>query len=299
MDPPVSVPIESGTWYAATEAADPPLDPPGTRPEVPRVGGRPERGVLGGRAHRELVHVGLAQDHRAGVAEALRDVGVERRPVSLQDPGARPCTGRPATDTRSLSATGIPSSGWSASSARRALGASGGQARVGGIGLRHRPVVVDRQPRVQAAVRGAGAGEVRGRDLARGDVAGPEEARQLVGEQGRRVGRRGRSSPPGHSPPRIAGTTKNVAVALGRVARGRRPAPATAAPHPRAGCSPARSPAPSAGSRRCPARRASAYWSRMWLSWPWSRASSSSVSPRRARWATCSTSERVSEAMAR
>ena len=36
-----------------------------------------------------------------------------------------------------------------------------------------------------------------------------------------------------------------------------------------------------------------AYWSRMWLSWPSSRVSSSSVRPRRARWATCSTSERT------
>ena len=35
-----------------------------------------------------------------------------------------------------------------------------------------------------------------------------------------------------------------------------------------------------------------AYWSRMWLSWPSRRASSSSVSPRRARCATCSTSSR-------
>src|SRR5262245_19763057 len=32
IDPPVSVPIESGAWYAATAAADPPLEPPGTRP---------------------------------------------------------------------------------------------------------------------------------------------------------------------------------------------------------------------------------------------------------------------------
>ena len=31
IEPPVSVPIESGTWYAATDAAEPPLLPPGTR----------------------------------------------------------------------------------------------------------------------------------------------------------------------------------------------------------------------------------------------------------------------------
>src|SRR4029453_9460843 len=31
IDPPVSVPIPSGAWPAATAAADPPLEPPGTR----------------------------------------------------------------------------------------------------------------------------------------------------------------------------------------------------------------------------------------------------------------------------
>ena len=31
MEPPVSVPIESGAWKAATAAEDPPDDPPGTR----------------------------------------------------------------------------------------------------------------------------------------------------------------------------------------------------------------------------------------------------------------------------
>ena len=32
MDPPVSVPMPSGLWNAATAAAEPPLLPPGTRP---------------------------------------------------------------------------------------------------------------------------------------------------------------------------------------------------------------------------------------------------------------------------
>ena len=31
IEPPVSVPIASGAWYAATAAAEPPLLPPGTR----------------------------------------------------------------------------------------------------------------------------------------------------------------------------------------------------------------------------------------------------------------------------
>ena len=31
IEPPVSVPIDSGAWKAATAAAEPPLQPPGTR----------------------------------------------------------------------------------------------------------------------------------------------------------------------------------------------------------------------------------------------------------------------------
>ena len=43
---------------------------------IPRVARRPERGMLGRRAHRELVAVGLADDHRAGAARDAR----RRRP---------------------------------------------------------------------------------------------------------------------------------------------------------------------------------------------------------------------------
>ena len=89
IEPPVSVPIPNGAWYAATAAAEPPLLPPGHRVEVPRVADRPERGPLVRRAHRELVHVRLAEDHGAGVAQALGDVGVVRRDVALEDPRAR------------------------------------------------------------------------------------------------------------------------------------------------------------------------------------------------------------------
>ena len=56
--------------------------------EVPRVGRRAVGRVLGRAAHRELVHVGLAQDHRAGGTQALGDVGVVRRPIALEDPRA-------------------------------------------------------------------------------------------------------------------------------------------------------------------------------------------------------------------
>ncbi len=78
MEPPVSVPMATGTWYAATAAAEPPDEPPGTRDEVPGVGRGPVAGVLGRRAHGELVHVGLAHDDRAGRIEPLHDVRVVR-----------------------------------------------------------------------------------------------------------------------------------------------------------------------------------------------------------------------------
>ena len=61
IEPPVSVPIASGAWNAATAAAEPPLRAARHALEVPRVGGRAPGGVLGRRAHRELVHVGLAR----------------------------------------------------------------------------------------------------------------------------------------------------------------------------------------------------------------------------------------------
>ena len=72
---------------AATAAAEPPLDPPGTRDEVVRVARRAERGVLGGAAHRELVEVGLA-DRRPRPRRAARshDRRVVRRQPAFEDP---------------------------------------------------------------------------------------------------------------------------------------------------------------------------------------------------------------------
>ncbi len=57
--------------------------------EVPRVLDRAERRVLVGRAHREFVHVGLAQRHHAGRAQALDHGGVKRADVVAEHLGAR------------------------------------------------------------------------------------------------------------------------------------------------------------------------------------------------------------------
>src|SRR3954464_14288043 len=87
IEPPVSVPIAQGARPAATAAAEPPLEPPGTRSvshglppgpgpapppraraaaraarhtvRVPRVADGPVARVLVRGAHRELVHVRL------------------------------------------------------------------------------------------------------------------------------------------------------------------------------------------------------------------------------------------------
>ena len=81
-EPPVSVPIAARQRSAATAAPEPPLEPPGN----PVGGGGVDDGaeglVRGGRAERELVHVRLAEDHRARLPQAERHLGVlRRRPV--------------------------------------------------------------------------------------------------------------------------------------------------------------------------------------------------------------------------
>ncbi|ETZ97431.1 glutamyl-tRNA(Gln) amidotransferase subunit A domain protein [Mycobacterium kansasii 662] len=64
IEPPVSDPMASGAWNAASAAALPPPEPR-VPVDVPRVAGRAVGGVLGRGAHRELVHVGLAEDRDA------------------------------------------------------------------------------------------------------------------------------------------------------------------------------------------------------------------------------------------
>ena len=80
IEPPVSVPVAAGARRAATAAAEPPELPPGTRCRVPGIAHRAEVRGLVRRAHRELVHVGLAEHApRPRAFEALDDVRVVRR----------------------------------------------------------------------------------------------------------------------------------------------------------------------------------------------------------------------------
>ena len=72
IEPPVSVPIAHGASPAATAAALPPDEPPGTRVRSHGLSTGPKAGVLVRGAHRELVLVGLAEQRRAGVLQASR-----------------------------------------------------------------------------------------------------------------------------------------------------------------------------------------------------------------------------------
>ena len=96
----MSVPRASGTMRAATAAAEPPDEPPGTRLAVPGVAGRLEGAVLGRRAHGELVHVGLADHDRARRLEPGDRGGGEGGAVALED--ARAAGGGQAGDVQDV-----------------------------------------------------------------------------------------------------------------------------------------------------------------------------------------------------
>ena len=75
----MSVPVAHGARRAATAAAEPPELPPGTGAVSHGFLTGPIVRGLAGRAHRELVHVGLAEHDRAGRIEPLDDVRVVGR----------------------------------------------------------------------------------------------------------------------------------------------------------------------------------------------------------------------------
>ena len=84
----MSEPSASGAKPAATAAALPPEEPPGTRLAVVRVAGGTEGRVLGRGAHGELVEVGLADDRprrrRRGAATTVASYG-GRQPSRIRD----------------------------------------------------------------------------------------------------------------------------------------------------------------------------------------------------------------------
>ena len=89
MEPPVSLPSVPTAMLAATAAADPPLDPPGTLSGSHGIAHRSVSGVLIGRAHGELVAVELAEEDRPGGIEPRHYGRIIGRMIALQDFGTR------------------------------------------------------------------------------------------------------------------------------------------------------------------------------------------------------------------
>ncbi len=127
------------------------------------------------------------------------------------------------------------------------------------------------------------------------DLAGPQAGGHLVGGKAVQV------RDPARSRSQLAADDGGHHERSRRRARARSRAPrrpaATGAPRPRAGCSRARSSAPSAGWRRCPAGPGSRTGRGCGSARPRGAPARRPSSPRRARCATCSTSARERVAM--
>ena len=119
IDPPVSVPTASGASNAATAAAEPPPDPPGMRSRSHGLWVGPNAECSVELTHGELVHVGLAEHHEAGVAQPADHGRVVRRHASPRASATRRSSGCPSVAMTSLSASGTPASGPSCSPAPR------------------------------------------------------------------------------------------------------------------------------------------------------------------------------------
>ena len=149
------------------------------------------------------------------VAQALRDVGVVRGAVALQDPRAGRALAAGHGD-EVLERDRDAEQRLEPVERVRGVVAGRRQADVGGVGLGQGPLAIDRQPRVEAVVVAFGGGEVRLGQLARRDLAGAQERRPSRG----RAAASDRSS-------RIAITAGSALVEDGRdddevaVARGR------------------------------------------------------------------------------
>ncbi len=85
-EPAPSEPTAAGTMPAATAEAEPPLEPPGVWSKAPGVAGGAKRGALGEGVETDLGGVGLADDDRAGGAQAADHLAVLR--LCLEGTGA-------------------------------------------------------------------------------------------------------------------------------------------------------------------------------------------------------------------
>ena len=148
--------------------------------ERPRVARGVEGRVLRRRPHGELVHVALAEQHRARFLQTQGHRRVVGRDEALQHPrraGRRHAFGHDVVlelHRRAGQGTGL----------------AGGDARVGGLGVGEGAVAGDGDVRLDAGLDGGDAVEVRLRQLDRGDLAAAQQVRRLVGRQGIKLHRR-------------------------------------------------------------------------------------------------------------
>ena len=165
--------------------------------EVPRVGRRPVGRELGRRAHRELVHVRLARQHRACLVQSLGDVRVIRADVALQD-GAAGGRGVAAGQDQILERDRNAEQRRQRLFVRRTRDAVVGRAR-----LLERQISVPPHPRVQRVVGQLDPIEVGVGQFDGGEITAAQAGGHLARAEARQVGR-------GQLPcsPRMGGTTK-------------------------------------------------------------------------------------------
>ena len=145
--------------------------------EVPRVAGHPERRRLGEGRDLELGDAGLADDHRAGRAQAAHDLRVGGRGVAE---GVRAARGHLARDV------GVVLDRHRHAQQRAAIAAAAAAVGLGGLG--ERALAEHDAERVEGRVEARDALQVGLGELARGDAPPRRSARP--GARGRR--RRGR-----------------------------------------------------------------------------------------------------------
>src|SRR5450759_1288323 len=116
MEPPVSVPMLSGTWPAATLAAEPPELPPGTRPRSHgfAVGPYAECSVDDPIANSSMFSLPRITAPASRSRSVIWASYGETYPARIREPAVH---WPPRTDTRSLRPTGTPHSGCSDASA--------------------------------------------------------------------------------------------------------------------------------------------------------------------------------------
>ena len=156
-----------GDHPAATAAALPPLEPPGSF-GVPGVPGHPERRALGGADDRQLGHVRLADDHRPGRPQALDDLAVARGRTAERGGAVR----------RDLAGHVLVVLDGDGHAQQRAL-LAGTAPRVRLLRVRQRALDHHDPEGIQLRVEPADPLEVHLHQLVRRDLAGPDHLRLL------------------------------------------------------------------------------------------------------------------------